>query len=54
MWFAVVHPSLTKAVFFKGQPASLGMPGAEVNSIYEANIYITPNSAPEWQNKPGN
>ena len=52
MWFAVVHPKLEKAVFFKGDPAPLGLNEASVGAMAETTLYITPNSAPEWQSKP--
>lgn len=52
MWFAVVHPKLTKATFFVGEPSSLGLNEADVDSMYETTLYITPNSAPEWGDKP--
>lgn len=51
-WFAVVHPKLTKAVFFQGDPSPLGLNEASVGAMAETTLYITPNSAPEWQNKP--
>lgn len=51
-WFAVVHPKLDQAVFFQGDPAPLGLNEASVNAVAETTLYITPNSAPEWQNKP--
>lgn len=52
MWFAVVHPKLDKAVFFQGDPSPLGLNEATVGSMAETTLYITPNSAPEWQTKP--
>ena len=52
MWFAVVHPKLEKAVFFKGDPSPLGLNESTVGSMAETTLYITPNSAPEWQTKP--
>lgn len=52
MWFAVVHPKLTKAVIFQGDPAPLGLNEASVGSMAETTLYITPNSAPTWSNKP--
>lgn len=52
MWFAVVHPKLEKAVFFQGDPSPLGLNEATVGSMAETTLYITPNSAPEWQTKP--
>ena len=39
-WFAVVHPS------------PLGLNEASVGSMAETTLYVTPNSAPEWQTKP--
>lgn len=52
MWFAVVHPKLEKAVFFKGDPSPLGLNESTVGGMAETTLYITPNSAPEWQTKP--
>ena len=52
MWFAVVHPKLDKAVFFQGDPSPLGMNEASVGGMAETTLYVTPNSAPEWQTKP--
>lgn len=51
-WFAVVHPQLSKAVFFKGEPSPIGLNEASVGSMAETTLYIIPNSAPEWQTKP--
>lgn len=51
-WFAVVHPKLSKAVFFKGEPSPIGLDEASVGSMLETTLYITPNSAPELQAKP--
>lgn len=51
IWFEVKHPQLTKSVFFTGQPAKMGMPGATVGSVYETNLFITPTSAPTWETK---
>lgn len=52
MWFAVVHPKLAKATFFVGEPSPIGLNEASVDSMYETTLYITPNSAPEWGDKP--
>ena len=48
MWFEIKHPKLTKAVYFTGEPASMGLPGMSVNSVLETTLYITPTSAPIW------
>ena len=52
MWFAVVHPKLTKATFYKGEPAPLGFNEAAVGAMAETTLYITPNSAPIMETKP--
>lgn len=52
MWFAVVHPKLSKATYYKGEPAPLGFNEAEVGSMAETTLYITPNSAPIMDAKP--
>lgn len=52
MWFAVVHPKLAKAIFFKGEPSPIGLNEASVGSMAETTLYITPVSAPEMQSKP--
>jgi hypothetical protein len=41
-WWVFWHPSLTKAFFFRGNPSKLGWGGAEVNSLFETNVYVTP------------
>ena len=51
-WFAVVHPKLAQAVFFKGDPSPLGLNEAGVSTMYETTLYITPNSAPAFYPKP--
>jgi len=51
VWFEVKHPKLEKSVFFTGQPAKLGMPGATVGSVYETSVFITPTNAPAWETK---
>lgn len=52
VWFCIIVPGLTKALFFTGQPSPMGMPAMEVSSVLEVNLYITPTGAPEWQTKP--
>ena len=51
-WFAVVHPSLTQAVYFTGKPVPLGLSGAEVGSALETTLYIAPSNAPAMYTKP--
>lgn len=52
LWFCIVVPGLTKAMYFPGQPSPMGMPGIEVSSVLETNLYITPTGAPAWAAKP--
>ena len=52
MWFAVVHPKLSKATYYVGEPAPIGFNDAEVGSMAETTLYITPNSAPVMEAKP--
>lgn len=52
MWFAVVHPKLTKAIFFEGDPSPIGLNEAAVGGMAETTLYITPNSAPIMEAKP--
>lgn len=51
MWFQIKHPKLPKAVFFTGTPSKMGMPAAEINSIYETSVFITPTNEPDWFEK---
>lgn len=51
-WFAVVYPKLTKAVYFIGEPAELGVNESTVGGLLETTLYITPNSAPTMEDKP--
>ena len=52
MWFAVVHPKLSKATYYVGEPAPIGFNEAEVGAMAETTLYITPNSAPVMADKP--
>lgn len=51
-WFCIVVPGLTNALYFTGKPAELGMPGMEVNTVLETQLYITPTNEPAWNAKP--
>lgn len=51
-WFVIVIPGLTKSLYFTGKPSPMGMPGMEVDSVLETNLYITPTGAPRWDTKP--
>ena len=51
-WFAIVIPGITKAFYFRGDPADAGLPAAEVNNVLETTMYITPTGAPVMAAKP--
>ena len=52
VWFCVVHPHLAKAVYFTGDPSSIGLNEASVGGMAETTLYITPTGAPVMENKP--
>lgn len=52
MWFCVVHPKLSKATYFVGEPSPLGLNEAAVNAMAETTLYITPQQAPIMAEKP--
>lgn len=52
IWFSIIIPGLTEAMYFQGQPSPMGMPAAEVNAVLEISLYITPTGAPVWEAKP--
>lgn len=52
MWFAVVHPKLTKATFFTGTPSNIGLNEATVGSMAETTLYITPTNEPKMYAAP--
>lgn len=52
VWFAVVHPQLTNATYFVGEPAPIGLNESSVGSMLETTLYVTPNTAPIMAAKP--
>ena len=48
IWFEILIPGLTNAVFFTGNPSAIGLPETAVSSVLETTNYITPTNAPEW------
>lgn len=40
-WLEIYHPGLTKAWFIPIEPARMGVPGAEVGSVWDATVYYT-------------
>ena len=52
VWFVVVHPQLAQAVYFTGDPSTIGLNEASVGGMAETTLYITPTSAPVMAAKP--
>ncbi len=51
-WFYVQPKGLSRGWFFTGEPSEMGIPSMEVNAVLEANVYITPTSAPQKLDPP--
>lgn len=51
-WFEIEIPGLTKAFYFAGEPAKLGLAAAEVNAALTINCNITPTQIVGWAAKP--
>ena len=51
-WFLIDIPGLTNGLYFTGNPSSMGIPEAAVNSVLEITNYITPTGAPVNAAKP--
>lgn len=49
MWFCVAIPGITNNFFFRGNPSDQGLPAAEVNSVLETEVFITPTQVEGWQ-----
>lgn len=52
IWFVVVHPYLKNAVYFTGDPSTIGLNEASVGGMAETTLYITPTGAPIMDAKP--
>lgn len=49
--FQIVAPGLANAFFFSGMPSKLGISGADVDSVFEVDAYITPSKVFGWDTK---
>lgn len=47
-WFEFYHPSLDKAFYFTAEPSSLGMPSADVDSVFDVTANVTPTGEIGW------
>ena len=52
VWFCVQHPKLANAVYFTGEPITIGLNEATVGGMAETTLYISVNTAPAMYAKP--
>lgn len=52
VWFCIMIPGMADALYFQGQPSSMGLPSIEVSATLETTVYITATGAPVWEAKP--
>lgn len=48
MWVEFYHPKLDKGFFFTAEPARLGFPSADVDSVWDAEVNVTPTDEIGW------
>lgn len=46
-WFEIAVPNFG-SFYFAGTPAVLGLAGAEVDEVFDGDVYITPNQVHGW------
>ena len=46
-WFEIYVPTFG-SFYFAGEPSNLGLNAAEVDSVFEGSVYITPNQIEGW------
>ena len=51
-WFCIVHPYLTNAFYFTGEPVNLGLSGASVNEALNASANVIAGKVEGWAAKP--
>ena len=47
-WWCVTIPNWTKKFYFAGKPSPLGLPQIDTDSVFEGDVYITPNKFDGW------
>lgn len=47
-WFVFYHPSLSSSFFLAGIPSRLDFPGASVDEVWDATVYILPTDVYGW------
>ena len=48
-WLVFYVPGLTKSFFIPVDPARVGMPAAEVDSVLDVTVNVMPIGAPQWE-----
>lgn len=48
MWMVFWHPKLDKSFFFTCEPTRLGFPSADVDSVWDADVNVTPTGEIGW------
>lgn len=51
-WFCIVHPNLTNAFYFTGEPVKLGLSAASVNEALNASANVIAGKVEGWLAKP--
>ena len=47
-WFMVTVPNWTKKFYFAGMPTAAGLPQVETDSVFDGDVYVTPNKIEGW------
>lgn len=48
LWIEFWHPRLDKGFFFTAEPSAFGMPAADVDSIWDVTVNVTPTGEIGW------
>lgn len=51
-WFCIIHPQLTNAFYFTGEPVALGLSGASVNEALNLGANVIAGKVTGWAAKP--
>ena len=47
-WFVFYHPALSQSFFMAAEPSRLDFPGASVDEVWDATVYILPTDVEGW------
>ena len=48
-WFVFYHPALEDSFFMAAEPSRLDFPGASVDEVWDATVYIMPTDVLGWE-----